>query len=516
MNGTDPGKSCSVWRGCCFGETDDDGDVSFREIYELSFQFATLLDSNGLRKGESILVVLPNSRWYPVLFLGAALIGCPLSGINQDSTADEISYYADQSGAVAAVCTEGNFTRIKGILKVLKIFVFCSEEKYHQFSDAVSLPRYLPLWDSSLPSLFDGIHHEPDDTLLMPFSSGTGGKPRCVMLTHRNYSAATAILKMALFDQLVVESQRKTIALLPFYHASGFWALLYCLLEGCHSIILESFHPISMLEIIHKYKVDTLNVVPSILSFLCRMNTDCYDLSSVRTVLCGSSPLGKELCSCFLEKFPSVQNLIQGFGMTEVVVLSHITPLGLIDEKHLGSCGKLLPGFEAELRDENGDVINRPNCPGELFLKSPTVMSGYYESDEAAEAFHDGWLRTGDVLYYDEDGYYYVVDRVKDLIKVNGMQVSPSELEDIILMDPWVREVAVIGIEHPKSGQVPKAFVVLGEGVNRDVAKNRIISIVKARLAPYKQLRGGIEIVEMLPKTSSGKIKRCELRASMK
>ncbi|VDO30240.1 unnamed protein product [Haemonchus placei] len=393
--------------------------------------------------GESILVVLPNSRWYPVLFLGAALIGCPLSGINQDSTAgsDEIRYYANQSGA---------------------IFVFCSEEKYHQFSDAVLLPRNLPLWDCNLPNLFEGIRHEPDDTLLMPFSSGTGGKPRCVLLTHRNYSAATAILKMALFDQLVVESQRKTIALLPFYHASGFWALLYCLLEGCHSIILESFHPISMLEIIHKYKVDTLNVVPSILSFLCRMKTDGYDLSSVRTVLCGSSPLGKELCSCFLEKFPSVQNLIQGYGMTEIVVLSHITPLGLIDEKHLGSCGKLLPGFEAEV--------------SELFLKSPTVMSGYY-MDGSKLVSHLSTLR--DILYYDEDGYYYVVDRVKDLIKVNGMQVSPSELEDVILTDPWVREVAVIGTEHPKCGQVPKAFVVLEEGVNQDVAKNRIISLVK-------------------------------------
>ncbi|KIH43498.1 hypothetical protein ANCDUO_26495, partial [Ancylostoma duodenale] len=114
------------------------------------------------------------------------------------------------------------------------------------------------------------------------------------------------------------------------------------------------------------------------------------------------------------------------YGMTEVVVLSHITPLGLLDEKRLGSCGKLLPGFEAMLKDENGTIIDAPHRSGELYLKSPTVMLGYFNTDE--NAFVDDWLRTGDVLYYDEDGFYYVVDRVKDLIKVNGVQVSPSQL----------------------------------------------------------------------------------------
>ncbi|KAK6024213.1 hypothetical protein OSTOST_09982, partial [Ostertagia ostertagi] len=158
--------------------------------------------------------------------------------------------------------------------------------------------------------------------------------------------------------------------------------------------------------------------------------------------------------------------------MTEIVVLSHITPLGLIEEKHLGSCGKLLPGFEAELRDGSGCIINGPNCPGELFLKSPTVMRGYHNSDEDPDTLRD-------ILYFDEDDFYYVVDRVKDLIKVNGVQVSPSELEDIILTEPCVREVGVIGIPHPQSGQVPKAFVVLEEGTDHVVAKKSIIDLVK-------------------------------------
>ncbi|KAK6050212.1 hypothetical protein COOONC_12285 [Cooperia oncophora] len=187
-----------------------------------------------------------------------------------------------------------------------QILVFASTKEYCEFTDAVVLPRDLPPWHDDLPGSIQDVQHELDDTLLLPFSSGTGGKPRCVTLTHRNYNAATAILKMALFDQLVVESRRKTVAVLPFYHASGFWALLYCLLEGCHTIIMKSFHPISMLEIIHKY----------------------------------------------------------------------------------------------ELRGENGGVVDGPYCPGELYLKSPTVMRGYHNSDGTADPFVDGWLRTGERFSY--------------------------------------------------------------------------------------------------------------------
>ncbi|KAK5981706.1 AMP-binding domain-containing protein [Trichostrongylus colubriformis] len=176
--------------------TDDDGDVSFREVYQQSFQFAALQHSVGLRKGDPILIAVLNSSWYPVLFLGAAVIGCPLSGISHDSTSEEILYYFEQSRAKAVICTAENFAKLEGLLPLQKILVLCSTEERPEFPlGAVVLPHDLPQWNYHLPSLFRDIHHEPDDTLLLPFSSGTGGKPRCVNLTHRNYSAATAILK---------------------------------------------------------------------------------------------------------------------------------------------------------------------------------------------------------------------------------------------------------------------------------------------------------------------------------
>ncbi|VDN27123.1 unnamed protein product [Cylicostephanus goldi] len=196
--------------------------------------------------------------------------------------------------------------------------------------------------------------------------------------------------------------------------------------------------------------------------------------------------------------------------MTEIVVLSHITPLGLLDDKHLGSCGKLLPGFEAK----EGNNINEPNKTGELYIKSPTVMLGYFNMSSEDENVIDekGWLRTGDLMYYDDDRFYYVVGRVKDLIKVNGIQVSPSELEDVILTHPSVKEVAVIGIDHPESGQVPKALVVLEDGADQQSISLKIKALVIQKLSHTKQLRGGVQICAELPRTSTGKIKRSELR----
>ncbi|VDM15547.1 unnamed protein product, partial [Wuchereria bancrofti] len=229
----------------------------------------------------------------------------------------------------------------------------------------------------------------------------------------------------ALFDKLSKGHRRVTIGTLPFYHGSGFWALCYCLLEGHQTIIMEHFHPAVLLNCIEKYKIDTLNLVPAILESLCQdeIEINRWDLSSLKTVLCGSAPLGKELSKRFLHKFPHVINLIQGYGMTEVVVLSHITPLNMPidDDSYLGSCGKLLPSFEAMLIDEESGVVQKePWKRGELLLRSEAIMKGYLNDVEETKKVIDSnkWLHTGDVMYFDSDNFYFVVDRKKDLIKV--------------------------------------------------------------------------------------------------
>uniref|UniRef100_A0A915CP88 Uncharacterized protein n=1 Tax=Ditylenchus dipsaci TaxID=166011 RepID=A0A915CP88_9BILA len=264
-----------------------------------------------------------------------------------------------------------------------------------------------------------------DDVILAPLSSGTTGTPKCVLLTHRNLNAATDILKSQLFDELSARhGRRSVIALLPFYHASGFWALCYCLLAGHHSVVMNKFQAPLLLSSIEDYKVFMI-------------------FSSALTIV-----------------------ELPGYGMTEVVVLSHLCPLDLpsTDEKHLNSCGKLLPGFECKLVDsETGELVTNCGQQGELWLKSDCVMKGYLDDEEETRLSldSDGWYHTGDIVYFDEDGFYYVVGRIRNMIKVNGLQVSPIELENLLLAHEDVLESAVIGVPDDNRGEVPKAFVVL-------------------------------------------------------
>uniref|UniRef100_A0A1I7SA24 AMP-binding domain-containing protein n=1 Tax=Bursaphelenchus xylophilus TaxID=6326 RepID=A0A1I7SA24_BURXY len=207
-----------------------------------------------------------------------------------------------------------------------------------------------------------------------------------------------------------------------------------------------------------------------------------------------------------------------GYGMTEIVALSHLSPLDLplTDVKHLTSCGKLLPRFESKVIDiETAEEITEPNRKGELLLRSDCVMKGYLNDPKATEETIDceKWLHTGDIVYFDAEGFYFIVDRIKNLIKVNGMQLSPLELEHLLLANDIVAEAAVIGVPAESFGEVPRAFVVLNS-VPEDAQKvtEQLRESVNAQVAAYKQLRGGLVILPSLPRTASGKVQKEELR----
>ncbi|GMT05380.1 hypothetical protein PENTCL1PPCAC_27554, partial [Pristionchus entomophagus] len=272
-------------------------------------------------------------------------------GVEKKCT-DELATYQQQTGSRFLVACSYQSERLHGIEDVKVIL----------------METLLDPLDNS-----DGIDSEfepevvlgPDSLLLAPFSSGSSGTPKCALLTHDNYSAATAALKEGLFDGLKAVRE-STLAMLPFYHASGFWALLFCLLEGHHSIILSSFNVGRMLELIDKYEISIINVVPSIVTVLSRVE---QPIPSIRIVLCGSAPLGKELSEALLQRHPSIEHLIQGYGMTEVVVLSHASPPNAATATgKYGSCGQLLPGFEAKIVNECGEEVNAYET-GELLLR---------------------------------------------------------------------------------------------------------------------------------------------------
>ncbi|KAK0404856.1 hypothetical protein QR680_017668 [Steinernema hermaphroditum] len=485
-------------------DSDSGENLSFTAFREKSLRLAEAFRSLcGLQKGDRILVVLPNRIQFPVVFVAGALLGCPISAVSNDSSEEELIRDVEVVKPMAIVTESDSFrTAVAERFPANRVVVLHKTEGQRGSDFEAIIAETEPLEIGAILAL--------DDVLIAPLSSGTSGPQKCVLLTHRNYNCATSILKQAVFDELSSShGPRTTIAVLPFHHGSGFWALCYCLLEGHHSVVMPRFHPVLMFHCVEEYRVDTLNLVPTIVGFLCKYadRASQWDLSSVRTILCGSAPLGKELSETFLRTFPNVTNLLQGYGMTEVVVLSHMTPLNLQGKKaeHLGSCGRLLPGFEAKIVDaDSGEEKTAPNEKGELWLRSDAIMKGYLEDAEATEKTvdADGWLHTGDVVFYDDEGFYYVVDRLKDLIKVNGMQVSPSEIEDVLMLHENVVEAAVIGIADEHSGEAPKAFVVLKDASG---GVDEIAEFAKEKLAPHKYMRGGIEVLEEMPKSSSGK-----------
>ncbi|CAD5228782.1 unnamed protein product [Bursaphelenchus okinawaensis] len=493
--------------------------LSFKELRRRVFILAKELhEVYNVDKGDIVIGFTPNSIHYPIFFLAAALLGASLTGVNPEFNSDELGFYTRKTKCKCVFTTAELLERVVQATASAPLPIFVIGKLAGQLG--IDLERLL----QSAPVCEDMENDKGlnvDHVLLTPLSSGTTGTPKCVMLTHRNFIVQTEILKEAVFDKLTeTGGRRSTIGVLPFYHASGFWALCYCLLAGHHTVVMQKFQAPLLLSCIEDYKVDSLNLIPSIITFL--MKNDAlvkeFDLSSVRTVLCGSAPLSPGMTQDFMERFPHVVNFVHGYGMTEIVALSHLSPLDLplSDLKHMTSCGKLLPRFESKVVDiETGEEIVEPHKRGELYLRSECVMKGYLNDPKATEETIDSekWMHTGDIVYFDSEGFYFIVDRIKNLIKVNGMQLSPLELESLLLSNDIVAEAAVIGVPADSFGEVPRAFVVLNY-VPDDVQEltDKLRESVNAQVASYKHLRGGLVILPSLPRTASGKVQKEELR----
>ncbi|KAF1746774.1 hypothetical protein GCK72_023231 [Caenorhabditis remanei] len=429
----------------------NDRVITFDKIPNLVSKMISKLLELGVGSDQTVLVCMPNSIWYPIIFLACAKIGAILSGISPQSTANELKFFMAESGSKFFFTDETVAKDNAWILSNVTVEIL--PEDIMAYMEPIVEIEHLNIETKDI-----------DSYLLAPFSSGTTGLPKCCLLTHRNFLASTFSLKKFLFDQLLAQSNMKTLAFLPFHHASGFWALLLCLLEGCTTVIMSDFHPIIMMDLVEKYQIDTINIVPSIANIFIKMG------------------------------------LLQGYGMTELVVLSCVTP---IDDnfEHLGSCGHILPGFVAKLlRHSTGET--------ELLLKSDAIMKFYRNGTPNLD--EDGYLHTGDIAN-EKDGFFNIVDRMKDLIKLNGYQVSPTEIENVILTVPKVAEVAVVGIEDELCGQLPKAFIVLEKGADELLFRKHLDHTMKEKLSAVKQLRGGVSIIHEMPKSASGKVQKNKL-----
>ncbi|MFD5559387.1 AMP-binding protein [Kitasatospora griseola] len=475
--------------------------VSYRELDGSSRRIAAGLAAAGVGKGEVVALFSPNSVAYPPAFYGITRTGATVTPVSSLATAAELAAQLRDSGA-RWIITVAAFLPVAleaaTAHPVAEIFVCDRAEGHRSLADlaATDAPEPTPEFDPAT------------DLAVLPYSSGTTGLPKGVMLTHRSVST-----NLAQVDALLRTAPgERILAVLPFFHIYGLTALLNRPLRARSTVVvLPRFDLEQFLTAIQDHRIEAVYVAPPIALALAKHPlVDRFDLSSVRYVLSAAAPLDAELAAACARRL-GLPHLLQAYGMTELSPATHIVPP---HDPHppVGTVGRLVPG--TELRVLSLDEPRRdlgPGEDGELLFRGPQVMKGYFgrESDTAATVDADGWLHTGDVGHVDQDGYLYVVDRVKELIKYKGYQVAPAELEALLLTHPSIADAAVIGVTDADGTERPKAYVVPAFGC--ELAEQEVVEYVARRVAPYKKVRE-VEFLDAVPRSASGKILRRELR----
>ncbi|HEX3563148.1 MAG TPA: AMP-binding protein [Solirubrobacterales bacterium] len=349
------------------------------------------------------------------------------------------------------------------------------------------------------------VEVDPEDLAVLPYSSGTTGLMKGVMLTHRNL---VANIEQA-WNSMPLDDEDVLVGLMPFFHIYGQTVVLNMgLAKGSTIVTMPRFDLDELLEIVESHGVTWLHIAPPIvLAFATAPQIEERDTSRLKMVISGAAPLDADLAERAEARIGAP--IRQGYGMTELSPVSHKSRLARVEETPPGSIGALIPNTEARLVDpETGEDVAEGE-QGEIWVRGPQVMRGYLNNEKAtAETLvGDGWLRTGDIGRIDPDGFFYIVDRLKELIKYKGHQVPPAELEAVLVSHPKVRDAGVIGVPMEDGGESPKAFVVRED----DLDPEELMAYVAERVAPYKRIRD-VEFVEEIPKSASGKILRRMLR----
>jgi acyl-CoA synthetase (AMP-forming)/AMP-acid ligase II len=451
------------------------------------------LVARGFGKGDVFAVFCPNVPEFVVAFHAVSSIGGIVTTINSLYTADEVAFQLRDSGARFLLTVPPFMDRAAdaaGGTGIEEIFVLGEASGATPFADLAKV-------DEPPPKV--GID-PAEDLVTLPYSSGTTGFPKGVMLTHRNLVANITQTSVV---HRVTEDDR-VIGVLPFFHIYGLVVIMNAVLyRGATVVTMPRFDLEPFLQIMQGHAITRAYVVPPIVLALAKHPmVEKYDLSSLNVILSGAAPLDAGLAEACAARLGC--RVVQGYGLTETSPVTHVTPDPPGTNKP-GSIGPLVPNTEARIIGlETGQDVG-PNEDGEIWIRGPQVMRGYLNNPDATEATidADGWLHTGDIGHADDDGYFVIVDRLKELIKYKGYQVPPAELEAVLVGHPAIADAAVIPIPDPEAGEVPKAFVVL----NEHVPSEEIMAFVAERVAPHMRIRD-VEVVDEIPKSASGKILR--------
>jgi acyl-CoA synthetase (AMP-forming)/AMP-acid ligase II len=465
--------------------------ISYRELIGVVCRAAAGFAAHGIAKGDVVALYSPNRPEFVITYYAALAAGAVVTTVNPMATAADLAGQLRSSGARWMVTTPELFEQktSDAVARLREVFVFGTSTGGTPFVALLDEP----------PGAAPTTEIDADDVALLLYSSGTTGLPKAVVLSHRNLVASlcqTRLVHLARPGDVV-------IAVLPLFHIYGMQVSLNLALhEGTTVVTMPRFDLETFLRLVQQYRATRVAIVPPIVLALAKQPVvDDYDLSSLRVITSAAAPLGRELARTCADRLGC--RVKQGYGMTELGGATHLAPDTGRDDPE--SIGPALPGVQCRVVDCVTGADVGPGELGELLIRTPAAMRGYLNNPAAtADTIEpNGWLHTGDLVVQDAEGWFRVVDRRKEVIKYNAYQVAPAELEAVLLSHPAVADAAVIASPDERSGEVPKAFVVLSSPASAD----ELLRFVADRVAPYKKVRI-VEFIDEIPKSASGKILR--------
>jgi len=483
-------------------------EITYGQLESDMARWGSFLEREKVPLGGVVAVISPNTLYTPAVIFGTSRAGRVLTGVNPAYTPGEIANQLSDSNACMVVCPPSWVENVKKAINITSkhIRIITVGGKY----------EYLPavediLEDSRLgfsdPALLTG-----NETMVLLYSSGTTGKPKGAQVSHNALICNTQVMSLPQLlaaSPTTAENQARYMLLLPLFHIAGYLAIgMVGLRNGINLTPVEKFDPSSFVETIIKQEITNMQMVPSMLNFALQHPSFSPEKAPMlKSILVGAAPVLQTAADAIYRRFGEDFVLQHGYGMTECC-LSVMDPVD--GPVRCGYTGMPLPGVEIRVVDvETG--ANLPQYKdGEIHIKSDSLMTGYLNNEAATKATfsQDGWLMSGDVGHFDELGRVRIVDRTKDLIKCNALQISPSEIEDVLLGLGGVREVAVVGVPHEKFGEAPRAFIVQDGSID----ESKVHAWMTEHSAKHKHLTGGVVFIDAIPKNATGKILRKDLR----
>ena len=505
-----------------------DKEITYKELDVLSGKFAAALADLGVKKGDRVALFMPNMPQFVISYYGALKAGAIVTSISPLYREREVEYQLNNSEAETIVTLDLLYPIVENVwekTKLRNVIVTGLKDYMPKFKAFLgSLLKKIPSrkverrpnahFFTELMAKYEAkppkVEIDPkEDLATLQYTGGTTGIPKGAMITHMNH-VSNIVMAVEWFG--VREGEETFLSVLPLFHAYGMISGMNLpIYKAGKMVLLPRFDPVSVLQAIQKHKVTVFCGVPTMYAMLvAHPDLGKYDCTSIKFCISGATAIPPEVQKKFMEITGGV--LMEGYGLTESTVCTHMNPFDrTMKTVKVGSIGLAFPDTDAKVVDiETGEKELKPGEDGELIVKGPQVMKGYWKMpEETAAALRNGWLYTGDIVRMDEDGYFYITERKKDIVKYKGYSVFPRELEDVLHEHPAVKLGAIVGKPDPVAGEIPKAFVVLKEGIT--ATEEEIMKFVNERVAPYKAIRE-VEFRNELPLTAVGKVLRRTLR----